>query len=687
MRQTHFRRPIGLVLALALLCACLGAFAETAEEREYSSVMKPGYPWDMTSLHNNLPEEAPREQDDFYTAVNYRYLYSRWSSLYYASVLFDAEEGYGDKVAALFEDPEVTSPLMEKMRILYEQAKDWKTLEALGTSEVQPYLDRIDAVTSVGELSVLLAADDFPFTPFMDEGITTEDMSGCGLYIDPNFLILDSSGARIYAMEDFDAAELNPIRHALNEADYNAPDALQASGVRGKDLEPVYLRLFAWERQYGQYAFYDELLMDAEVGTIGQFTVTLTLEELEELCGAYPIRAILARDGRDGLDSYWIYNPEWLSHFGDLYTEENLDTLKIIAKAQVMKEALPYIRPAKSQLYTKKQILSEKRTVKVLSDPNTFGPAMFFLYRTEILGEENEERLRALSLGIRDEYKTMIEDCSWLEEESRKAILRKLDGITFLLVGPDREVRDYSGVEPVSTEDGGSLFTNYLILKQNAIAQNNLLFSKPNEQEYIWAQFDPSTVNACYFQGANVVLIFPGFLNSAVFRPDMTDEELTGTLGNTVSHEIGHGLDYVGIQIDGTGSVRSMFTEKDEKEFFARQRKLAAYLDSIEVFEGLYADGWRILNETCSDITGLRVVAAYAEKNGLNTETIYRTNAALSADVVFSENLEPLLSDCHALSYLRVNVSCQMDDVFYEVFGVAEGDRMYLAPEDRIGIW
>jgi len=36
---------------------------------------------------------------------------------------------------------------------------------------------------------------------------------------------------------------------------------------------------------------------------------------------------------------------------------------------------------------------------------------------------------------------------------------------------------------------------------------------------------------------------------------------------------------------------------------------------------------------------------------------------------------------------LRVNVNAQMLDPIYDVLGVAEGDGMYLAPEQRIVIW
>ena len=46
-----------------------------------------------------------------------------------------------------------------------------------------------------------------------------------------------------------------------------------------------------------------------------------------------------------------------------------------------------------------------------------------------------------------------------------------------------------------------------------------------------------------------------------------------------------------------------------------------------------------------------------------------------------------LQADTHPLNYLRVNICSQMLDVFYDTFGVQEGDGMYVAPEDRLNVW
>ena len=36
---------------------------------------------------------------------------------------------------------------------------------------------------------------------------------------------------------------------------------------------------------------------------------------------------------------------------------------------------------------------------------------------------------------------------------------------------------------------------------------------------------------------------------------------------------------------------------------------------------------------------------------------------------------------------IRINISSQMFDKTYEVYGISEGDAMYLAPDKRVLIW
>jgi len=48
---------------------------------------------------------------------------------------------------------------------------------------------------------------------------------------------------------------------------------------------------------------------------------------------------------------------------------------------------------------------------------------------------------------------------------------------------------------------------------------------------------------------------------------------------------------------------------------------------------------------------------------------------------------QQLVSDPHSPERARVDVPMRNIDAFYEAFGLKPGDKMYVAPEDRVRIW
>ena len=44
-------------------------------------------------------------------------------------------------------------------------------------------------------------------------------------------------------------------------------------------------------------------------------------------------------------------------------------------------------------------------------------------------------------------------------------------------------------------------------------------------------------------------------------------------------------------------------------------------------------------------------------------------------------------NDTHSADAIRVDRVLQSTDKFYEVFGIKEGDGMYVLPEERVHIW
>ena len=101
----------------------------------------------------------------------------------------------------------------------------------------------------------------------------------------------------------------------------------------------------------------------------------------------------------------------------------------------------------------------------------------------------------------------------------------------------------------------------------------------------------------------------------------------------------------------------------------------------------VYCRGTFLRVENTADLAGMKAAALLAKTKGLDLQAFFREYARLYAAAVPEAVITWLLNDTHAMSYLRVNVNCQMLDEFYEAFDVQEGDGMYVKPEDRLKTW
>jgi len=49
--------------------------------------------------------------------------------------------------------------------------------------------------------------------------------------------------------------------------------------------------------------------------------------------------------------------------------------------------------------------------------------------------------------------------------------------------------------------------------------------------------------------------------------------------------------------------------------------------------------------------------------------------------------IQQVKTDPHSPGQFRANGTLRNQSAFYEAFGVKEGDKMYLKPEERVTIW
>ncbi len=651
-----------------------------------------GSPWINCNEAGNLPVEQPELKDDIYLHTNYDYIASHQQKP--GGTLADSKDDMREAVTAIIKDESKKSHGLDQLRIFYNQAANVDARKGTGLAEIQPYLDKIDAVTTVDELNALLASSEYPFVPFVNATVGSSDMRDVNIVcIYPNFVFSNGFLGGAASYQDTDDPNLQ-VFHALLMASDNLTVQcnLQALGLEGEEAQAHQTAALALETAYGKYADYEAKWMETEYGSYGKAIKTYSLDELAALAPQLPIREMLAKMQKDASPRYAAISIEWLSQLGSLWTQENLDGLKDLVKLSMMKECKQILDPSIYEVsYTLQGQTppnADAQAFAACDDLNTFGNEIGRIFVDEVLGAKAKDRLVSLTKDILGTYSELIQNTSWLSDGSKANALEKLDRMTLNILEPDGGYPSFDGLELTPAESGGTLMGNFLALKQYRYEQEKSLIGAPAKALGSWEYLPPSIANCFYDPSNNSINIMPGFIVPGTYRDDMSYQEMCAAIGAVIGHEISHGFDYAGSQYDAYGVGNSIYTSEDTSTFVGISQKLADYYSGIQISDGVYARGDVQKVEATADLCGLHAALETAKKQGnIDYKKFFTDHAVLWKQVQPMGTTLALAYDTHPLNYLRVNVNVQMLEEFYEAFGITEGDGMYLAPESRILLW
>lgn len=708
----NVKKPLVLLLSMLIACmlglpACAGGTsgsagsteddateASTTTEATDSSELS-GKPWVTSVLQGNLPDEAPAAKDDLYTHYAYDWLKEHQEAPATVKNMLVAGAEIPTLMAGIITDESISNHDLDQMRVLYNQAADFETLKETGLSEVQPYLDRIDAVTSLDELEALLTGDDFPFSPFVLSLIGTSDLRANYIVsVGPNLLYADPllSGGIFY--QDAESEEQQAAFDAgLTVKGQDVLVDQMAMGVSQEDAYAEFKKLTAFEKTYGKYADYAGEYNGQGYGANAQATKDglLTLDEMCDLCPNFPLRETLQKLGKAG-SSLYSTKPAWLKAFNNAWTDDNLDNLKTIARNKVLQETRPYRDPTgfNEIMGPIGGTVQDETTFayNACGSLDTFAQVLAKSYVDEVVGPEAKTRMTSMTNDLLDVYRDLINETPWIGDESKAALIEKVDHMTLNILEPDGGYFDYSDLELKTTEEGGTLFSNYLTLKQYRLDRESELVNTPAHATYSWLALGPIVNNAFYDSSNNSINVNPGYMSRLTYNADMSEADMFSTIGFTLAHEISHAFDYSGSQYNAYGEPTPVFAKEDVDAFVQKTTSLADYYSTIEVAPGTKVDGTNVVGEAAADLSGMQAILVLGDKtDGFDYETFCSQYANYWASVANEATFPVLVADTHPLDNLRMNVCSQMFDTMYDKLGVKEGDGMYLAPEDRIVIW
>lgn len=344
------------------------------------------------------------------------------------------------------------------------------------------------------------------------------------------------------------------------------------------------------------------------------------------------------------------------------------------------------LRGAKSQRET------WKRAVALVGETDGLGDAMGQIYVSKHFKPESKAAMDELVANLRKALRQNIEQLDWMGADTKAEAYKKLESFN-PKIGYPVKWRDYSSVTIVPD----NLVANVLQLRKYYLDDENARVGKKTDRDE-WFM-TPQTINAYYNSSFNEI-VFPAAILQAPFFDVNADPAVNyGGIGAVIGHEMGHGFDDQGSKSDSLGVQRNWWTDEDRARFEARIKALGSQFDGFCPLPKQCVNGKLTMGENIGDLGGLSMAytAYHLSLNGKEAPVI----DGLTGDQRFflawaqvwkSKYREEALvnqmkSDPHSPAQYRINGPLRNLNEWYQAFDVKDGDKLYIAPADRVRIW
>lgn len=625
-----------------------------------------------------------------------------------------------------------------KSQALYRSFMDTDAIEAAGATPIRPALDAIDHAADKAALTRTIGA----LKP-IDMGPDVFDIAVFGDPKNPdtNVVHLEQSGIGLpdeaYYREDHYApireAYVDMVAKQLRLAGYGDEETTRAQADRFLDVET---RIAAnhWDNvatrdSQKTYNPTDFVTLSDE---LAHFNIAAWADAWQGAYDATPAAKTQPVDLTAALQHTIVHEPSFLKGFDAFWNNADLDDLKLWARVHVIIGTASLLSHdydvANFDFYgkvlsgTTQQRDRWRRGVSLVN--GVCGEDVGREYVKRHFPESSKQRMGQLVDNLIDAYRVSITNSDWLGEETKAKALEKLSKFT-PMIGYTERWRDYTAFD-VHADAG--LVAN---MQAAALYEWGFQLSKAGKpvDKGEWLM-NPQTVNAYYEPSMNVIVFPAAILQPPFFDPKAEDAANYGGIGAVIGHEIGHGFDDQGSQYDGDGKLNNWWTDEDRKNFEARTGALIAQYNSFvplqlaekyadEPDKAPHVNGALTIGENIGDLGGVNIaLKAYAfalgkaagksdakedgspaaikalldtapEMDGftglqrffLSYASIWRTK---NRDELAEQYLQ---IDPHSPAEFRTNGIASNVDLFYDAFGVTEGDAMWLAPKDRVSIW
>lgn len=390
----------------------------------------------------------------------------------------------------------------------------------------------------------------------------------------------------------------------------------------------------------------------------------------------------------------------YFDKFDKWFASASLEELKDYMIVSTISGAAPYLSDnfykANFDFYSKElagvQAMRPRWKRAVSSVEGAIGEALGKVYVDRYFSANDKARMEQLIENLRQALSERINSLTWMSPETKQKAQEKLSSFK-VKVGYPNKWKDYSKMDI----KGDSYYADMKRANKFEYDFNMSELGKPVDMDR-WYMY-PQTVNAYYQPTTNEICFPAGILQPPFYNSNADDPVNYGAIGVVIGHEMTHGFDDQGRNYDKDGNMINWWTDEDAEKFNKATRVLVDQFNKIEVAPGVHANGENTLGENIADQGGL-LVAHLAMQKALEGKKVEKIDGFtpdqrfyIAYARVWGQNMSPAevkrltIIDVHSLGEYRVNQTLRNIDDWYKAFNVKEGDKMYIAPEERIVIW
>ena len=428
----------------------------------------------------------------------------------------------------------------------------------------------------------------------------------------------------------------------------------------------------------------------------------MTLAELQTQAPGFPWATFWQAAGVDRAQRAVVSQVTAVPKLARIFADADLQTLKAWQMFHTADDLAPFLSKRfvdanfefRSKFLQGQPQQRERWKRGITFAENAMGEAIGRDYVALYFTPDAKAKMDRLVTDLRTAMRARLERLQWMGPDTKVEALKKLENFG-LKIGYPEKWRDYSGLQVVQGDLVGNLERSRRFewdYRRNRIDQ------PVDEAE--WGM-TPQTVNAYYSSVKNEIVFPAAILQPPFFDPEADPAVNYGAIGGVIAHEIVHGFDDQGRKSDYAGVLRDWWKPEDAAKFEAQAAKLGAQYEAFEFpnVPGMRINGRVAMGENIADLGGVHLgLEAYRNflggkagpvLDGFTPEQrVFMAWAQVWRTLWRDDALrQQLVNGPHSPGQIRAFAPLRNQDEWYKAFDVKPGDKLYIAPEDRVRIW